>query len=131
MILDSTYVFDLMSADRDAFQKGVELVEQGEIQWLPTTVVAEAFYGAGTERSNATRSDIRNRLLSYPRIDLDEEIGHVAGQLLATADDEADGNSGVGWNDAHIAATADVLNETVLTRNVTDFERLGVPVESY
>jgi len=29
MILDSTFVFDLMADDRDAFAKGVELVEAG------------------------------------------------------------------------------------------------------
>lgn len=131
MILDSTYVLDLMSSDRDAFQNGVEIVEQGELQWVPTTVVAEAFYGAATERSDVGRSDVRNRLLGYPRIDIDEEVARVAGRLLATADDESGGDSSVGWNDAQIAATADLLDEPVLTRNVADFEKLGVAVETY
>ena len=33
--------------------------------------------------------------------------------------------------DVIIGATADVVGEPVLTRNVEDFERLGVPVETY
>lgn len=131
MILDSTYLFDLMANDADAFAKGVELVERGELQWLPTPVVAEAFYGAATARSAVSSTELRNRLLGYPRIALDEEIARLAGELLANADDRAGGESGIGWNDAHIAATAEALDDTVLTDNVADFEALGVPVESY
>ena len=48
MILDSTYVFDLMAEDRNAFEKGVEVVERDELPWLPTPVVAEAYYGAAS-----------------------------------------------------------------------------------
>ena len=54
MILDSTYVFDLMTSDPDAFEKGVEVVERGELQWLPVPVLAEAFYGVATKRSDTT-----------------------------------------------------------------------------
>lgn len=131
MILDSTYLFDLMAEDEDAFEKGVELVDRGEMQWLPTPVVAEAFYGAATDRSDVTADEVRNRLLGYPRVDVDEGVARVAGQLLAEADGEAGGTSGVGWNDAHIAAVAEALDEAVLTENVEDFERLGVKVETY
>lgn len=131
MILDSTYVFDLMASDPDAFRRGVDLVERGEVQWLPTPVVAEAYYGAATARSSTTPSEVRNRLLGYPRIDVDDEIARVAGTLLAEADVAAGGDSGVGPNDAYIAAMADVLGDSVLTENVDDFEALGVPVETY
>ena len=131
MIIDSTYLFDLMAEDPDAFEKGVELVERGEMQWLPAPVVAEAYYGGATRRSAVTADELTNSLLGYPRIDCGEEIARTAGELLAAADDTAGGNSGVSWNDALIAATGEVLNEAVLTRNVDDFERLGVAVETY
>ena len=65
MILDSTYLFDLMADDPDAFEKGVELVERGEVQWLPTPVVAEAYYGVATARSETTEAELRNSLLGY------------------------------------------------------------------
>jgi len=131
MILDSTFLFDLMADDADAYEKGVEVVDRGEIQWLPTPVVAEVFYGATTARSRTTAREVRNRLLGYPRVALDEEIARTAGELLARADDGAGGESGIGWNDAHIAATADALDDAVLTANVADFEVLGVDVETY
>lgn len=131
MIIDSTFLFDLMAGDPDAFEKGVELVDRGEIQWLPAPVVAETYYGAATNRSDVTATQIRNRLLGYPRVAVDEEIARVAGERLARADDLSGGDRGIGWNDAHIAATAAVLDDAVLTENVADFEALGVPVETY
>lgn len=131
MIIDSSYLFDLMAGDPDAFAKGTELVERGEMQWLPTPVVAETYYGVATARSETTEQEVRNRLLGYPRIDVDEEVARVAGTLLAEADDRAGGAAGPGSNDAYIAAMAEILDDTVLTANVEDFETLGVPVETY
>ena len=131
MILDSSYLFDLMADDAAAFAKGTHLVETGEMQWLPTPVVAEAHYGVFTARSNTTEKEVRNRILGYPRIDVDEEIARKAGELLAAADDRAGTNAGVGANDGYIAAMADILDDAVLTDNVEDFNRLGVPVETY
>ena len=131
MIIDSSYLFDLMAERPDAFAKGTELVDRGEMQWLPTPVVAEVYYGVATARSDTTEEEVRNRLLAYPRIEVDEEIARTAGGLLASADDAAGGNAGVGANDAYIAAMAEVLDDAVLTDNVSDFRSLGVPVESY
>lgn len=84
-----------------------------------------------TERSGTDERDVRNRLLGYPRIEVNGEIARTAGKLLAEADDREGGNSGVGLNDAYVAATADILDEAVLTANVSDFEKLGVEVETY
>lgn len=131
MIIDSSYLFDLMAEDPDAFSKGTALVEEGEMQWLPTPVIAEAYYGVATARSNTTEQEVRNRLLGYPRIDVDEEIARKAGVLLAAADDRGGGNAGVGPIDGYIAAMADILDDAVLTDNVEDFEAMGVPVETY
>jgi len=131
MILDSSYLFDLMAADPDAFAKGSELVDRGEMQWLPTPVVAEVYYGVATARSDTTEAEVRNRLLGYPRIEVDEEVARTAGELLARADDRAGGAAGAGSNDAYIAAMADVLDDAVLTADVADFETLGVDVETY
>jgi predicted nucleic acid-binding protein len=131
MIIDSSFLFDLMAEDPGAFSKGEQLTEDGEMQWLPTPVVAEVYYGVATARSNTTEQEVRNRLLGYPRVDVDEEIARTAGELLAGADDGAGGNAGIGPNDGYIAAMADVLDDAVLTDNVEDFEALGVPVETY
>ncbi|MFB6068720.1 MAG: PIN domain-containing protein [Halobacterium sp.] len=131
MIIDSSYLFDLLAGDPDAFSKGVELVEAGEMQWLPTPVLAETYYGVATAESDTIEQDVRNHLLGYPRVDVDEEIARRAGELLAAAADRTGGDVGVGPNDAYIAAMADVLDDAVLTANVDDFETLGVRVDTY
>lgn len=131
MILDSSFLFDLMRGNQGAFSKGEKLVEDGEMQWLPTPVVAEAYYGVATARSDTTEQEVRNRILGYPRIDVDEEVARTAGQMLAAADDRAGGDAGIGLTDAYIAAMAERLDDAVLTDNVTRFEALGVPVETY
>jgi Predicted nucleic acid-binding protein, contains PIN domain len=131
VIVDSSYLFDLMAGDAAAFSKGTELVERGEMQWLPTPVIAETYYGVATARSDTTEKEVRNRLLGFPRIEVDGEIARVAGELLAVADDNVGGDAGIGPNDAYIAAMADILDDAVLTDNVDDFEALGVRVETY
>jgi predicted nucleic acid-binding protein len=131
MIVDSSYLLDLMAGGPDAFENGTEVVGRGEMQWLPTPVVAETYYDVATARSDTTETELRNRLLGYPRIEVDEPVARTAGELLATADDQGDGSADVDANDAYIATMAEVLNDAVLTDNVADFEALGVPVETY
>jgi len=131
VILDSSYLFDLLADDPDAFSKGVELVDRGEVQRLPTPVVAETYYGVATARSTTTGQEVRNRLLGYPRVEVDEAVARTAGELLAAADDDAGGDAGVGPNDAYIAAMAEITDDAVLAADVDDFETLGVPVGTY
>lgn len=131
MILDPSYIFDLMDGVANAIEKRTELTETGEVQWLPTPVVSEVYYGVVYTASEAERRQVQNALLGYPRADINEEIARTASTLLAEADEDAGGNSGVETNDAYIGAIADVLDEPVLTANVDDFETLGIDVETY
>ena len=133
MILDASYIFDLMDGERTAHEKGQTLTDSGEIQWLPTPVVAEVYYGVSYVKSESERREVQNALLGYPRVDIDEEIARIASSMLANADRQGGGvgQSGVETNDAYIAAVADLLDEPVLTGNPTDFETLGVAVETY
>jgi len=52
------------------------------------------------------------------------KAGRLAGQLANEGNAVADG-------DVIIGATAEIVDEPVLTRNVADFERLGVDIETY
>lgn len=131
MILDSSYIFDLMDGVSAAIRTGRELTETGEIQWLPSPVVSEVYYGVVYAKSEEERRKVRNALLGYPRVDINEEIARTASTLLAEADRNAGGNSGVETNDAYVGAVADVLDEPVLTANSDDFETLGVEIKTY
>ena len=130
MILDTSFLIDLFDGRAGAFEKGIELAEMKTVQRVPTPVVMELSYGAeiGDE---AERRNVRNALRMYPIVQQTETIARRAGQLLAQADQQADGESGIDKVDPMVAAVSDVSDEPVLTDNVDDFAALGVAVETY
>jgi len=130
VILDTSFLIDLFDGRQDAFEKGLELSEARTVQRVPTPVVTELSYGAefgGDEE----RRNVRNALRMYPVVEQDETIAHRAGQLLARADQQANGESGIDKVDPMVAAVSDLYDEPVLTANIEHFDTLGVEVETY
>jgi predicted nucleic acid-binding protein len=130
VILDTSFLIDLFDGQQDAFEKGLELSEARTVQRVPSPVVMELSYGAefGGEEE---RRNVQNALRMYPVVEQDEAIAHRAGQLLARADQRADGESGVDKVDPMVAAVSDIYDEPVLTANIEHFGALGVAVEAY
>ena len=131
MILDTSFLLDLKDGDPDAFAKATELFDEDIVQRVAIPSVMELHYGARYTSSKEELRKIRNILLMYPLVDVDERISRRAGELLADADRRAGGDSGVDNEDAVIGAVADQHDEAVLTHNVDDFEALGVDVATY
>ncbi|MEF8886299.1 MAG: PIN domain-containing protein, partial [Haloarculaceae archaeon] len=130
VILDTSFLIDLFDGREGAFEKGIELSETKTVQRVPSPVVMELSYGTefGDEEE---RRNVRNALRMYPVVEQDETTADRAGQLLARADQKADGESGIDKVDPMVAAVSDVYDEPVLTDNVGDFTALGVEVETY
>lgn len=128
MILDTSFLIDLFDGEEAAFKKGVQLSKENVVQRVPSPVVTELSYGAEFGDKEEKRQ-VRNALHMYPIVEQDAETAHLSGELLAMAD--SNGESGVGWIDAMIAAVAERYDEPVLTNNIRDFERLDVEVEAY
>jgi predicted nucleic acid-binding protein len=134
MILDTTYFLDLKRQDPAAFEKGLELRDSSVPIRVPTHVFFELLYGVGVTQGKEEQRRVENVLMGYPPAAADERVGRLAGRLLGRleADAKASGeSSGADIGDAYVAATARLLDERVLTRNVDDFEALGVEVETY
>jgi predicted nucleic acid-binding protein len=130
MILDTSFLIDLFDGQRDAFEKGKQLSEEGTVQRVPAPVVMELSYGAAFGDEDERRA-VRNALRMFPIIEQTDQIAQRAGRLLARADIEAGGQSGIDKVDPMVAAVADRHDEPVLTANVDDFQALGVAVETY
>jgi len=130
VILDTSFLIDLFDGRGEAFEKGTKLSETKIVQRVPSPVVMELSYGAqfGDEDE---RRNVRNALRMYPIVEQNETIAHRAGQLLARADQKADGESGIDKVDPMVAAVSDIYDEPVLTDNVGHFAALGVDVETY
>lgn len=130
MILDTSFLIDLFDGHEGAFEKGIELSETKTVQRVPSPVVMELSYGVEFGDADERRN-VQNALRMYPIVEQNETLAHRAGQLLARADQNADGASGIDKVDPMVAAVSDVYDEPVLTDNVGDFAALGVGVETY
>jgi predicted nucleic acid-binding protein len=130
VLLDTTFLIDLMNGDTDAVERARELERDLVQQRLSAMTLFELYYGVGrVTGSDAERERIEQVLASKPVHPADTAVmrkaGRLAGELAADGDPIGDG-------DVIIGATAIVVDEPVLTRNVADFERLdGVDVEPY
>ncbi|QSG09270.1 PIN domain-containing protein [Halapricum desulfuricans] len=131
MILDTNYLIDLFSGKSRAHEKAEDLQRNQEIQRVPVPVLSELEYGAEWVLDEHERRRIRNLSRMYSITRLDEEMAIRAGQLLARADGSAGSETGPDMIDALVASVAETVDERVVTDNVTDFERLGVSVESF
>ncbi|NUE02260.1 type II toxin-antitoxin system VapC family toxin [Halorubraceae archaeon YAN] len=129
MLLDTTFLIDVMNGDEAAILKARELEENLIQQRLSSMTLFELYYGI--ERSNqsdAERKKVETVLSSKPIHPADAAVMRKAGRLSGQLTNE--GNA-VSDGDVIIAATAEVVDEPVLTRNLKDFERLPVEIEIY
>lgn len=129
MLLDTSFLIDLMNGDEGAIEKAKQLETDLTQQRLSSMTLFELYYGvARAVDSEAERQRIEDVLASKPVHPADTAVMRKAGRLAGELQNDG---TPVGDGDVIIGATADVVEEPVLTRNVDDFDRLGVDVETY
>ena len=130
MLLDTSFLIDLMRGDEDAVEKAQNLEENLVQQRLSSMTLFELYYGVARLNQSATeRQTVEDVLASKPVYPADAAVMRKAGRLSGKLMNE--GNT-VDDGDVIIGATAAILDEPVLTRNVEDFERIDdVQVEQY
>ncbi|WP_123624343.1 type II toxin-antitoxin system VapC family toxin [Halorubrum sp. CSM-61] len=129
MLLDTSFLIDLMNGDEDAVKKARELETELVQQRISSMTLFELYYGiARATESESERQTVEDILASKPIHPADTAVMRKAGRLAGELQNEG---TPVGDGDVIIAATAEVVDEPVLTRNVEDFERLDVEIESY
>ena len=129
MLLDTSFLIDLMHGDQDAVEKARRLETELVQQRISSMTLFELYYGvARASESEAERERIEGVLASKPVHPADTVVMRKAGRMAGELQNDG---TPVGDGDVIIGATAAVVDEPVLTRNVADFERLDVDVESY
>lgn len=131
MILDTSFVLDLVDGDDGAVKTFRDLETSDVPLVLPAMTVLEVYVGFGKHLDSAEERRQLDRVLrSYPQADLTTEMAARAGRLigdLAREDEHV-----LEKADAAIAVTALERDEAILTRNVDDFEPVpNLDVESY
>lgn len=119
-----------MHGDEDAIEKARELEDDLVQQRLSSMTLFELYYGISrAQDSERERERVENVLASKPVQPADTAVMRKAGRLSGRLVDDGEA---IEDGDAVIAATATVVDEPVLTRNVDDFDRVpGVEVEEY
>jgi predicted nucleic acid-binding protein len=129
VLLDTSFLIDLMDGDEGAVKKARKLESDLVQQRLSAMTLFELYYGiARATDSEAEREKVEDVLSSKPIHPADTAVMRKAGRLSGELQNDG---SPVGDGDVIIGATADVVEERVLTRNVDDFERLDVEIETY
>ncbi len=130
MILDTTFIIDLMNNDIKAVEKLRDLQKRGEAQIISSITIFELFSGLGhSKKQEKEKTKIINALRGQLIIHLDQDAAEKAGFIDGSLRKEG---KAIGPLDTMIAGIALVKKEKVLTRNRKDFERIpGLEVESY
>lgn len=130
MILDSSFLIDLMDGDEDAVALASHIESLDAVQRVPAQVVYELFVGVGyTETPDTEVAKIQRVVDARPIVETTEEIARLAGRLDGQLRREGDR---VAVNDVLIGATARHFDEPVVTGNPDDFEPIpGVEVATY
>ncbi|MFC6615119.1 type II toxin-antitoxin system VapC family toxin [Halopenitus salinus] len=119
MILDTSFLIDLMDGDEAAIEAAREIEDANVPQKIPAQVVYELYVGVGyVEDTFREIEAIRSVLDSRPIVAVTEDVAKHAGRIDGRL--RRDGNR-IGQGDVRIAATAIRHDEPVVTGNPTDF----------
>jgi len=134
MIVDTSFVLDVIDGVDSALTKERELEAEGVPLVIPSMTVLELYIGVGkVANTREERRKVESVLDSYPLVEMTSSISRRAGRLLGgrMADTDDGEGPGIGKGDAAIAATAIERDEPVLAGD-THFETIpGVVHESY
>jgi tRNA(fMet)-specific endonuclease VapC len=129
VILETTFLHDLMYGEDNAVEKARELDESGNVS-LSSMTVYELYYGVGyTDKGSGEKEKIDSVIGSKQVLPADAPVMRKAGRIDGKL--SRDGEK-VGQADTVIGATGVLHDRPVLTRNVAEFERIPeLEVETY
>jgi len=134
MIVDTSFVLDIIDGVEAAVEKERELEAEGVSLAIPSMTVLELYIGVGTAANSPDERRAVDAILdSYPLVDMTPSISRRAGRLLGEriADADEGEGPGLGKGDAAIAATALERDEPVLAGDSHFGSIPGVVHESY
>jgi predicted nucleic acid-binding protein len=117
MILETSFLIDLLAGDPKARAKAVDLGARGETAYVPTPAVLELW--AGVERSETSAREaakVRNFLGSVEILPFEEADAREAGRFLGRKIREGKTPGAI---DAEFAGMALARGETLLTADET------------
>ncbi len=130
MILDTSFIIDLLRKKENALKKLEELIRKNEPLIITTLSIFELFSGLiKSQKYEKEKREIEKILGSQLIISLNKESAERAGEIDGQLSKE--GNM-IGSIDIMIGAIALLKKEKVLTRDISDFSRIkNLEIETY
>ena len=130
MILDTSFLVDVMNTDDAALRKVDEIEADGIEQNVPAMTLQELYIGVGaSDLPERERRKIEYVVESRPIVPTTEEIARKAGRIDGRLRKRGER---IDLGDATIGVTGVVRDEPVVTGNPDHFQRIpGLDVESY
>lgn len=130
MIVDTSFIIDLMNGLPEAFEKAKQLREQNENLFVTTLSIYELWSGiTQSQKPDQEKRKVLEIVNSQLILDLDEESAKEGGKIDGGLIREG---LRIDPEDCMIAGIARHHQEKVLTRNVKHFGRIkGIFVETY
>lgn len=131
MILDTSFVEDVAREDPDAIATADRLAAEGVPERISVVTLYELYWGVGYVDTPAAEREAVDAVLDTKEVyEVTPEIARKAGRIAGRL--SSDGRPLDDPGDELIGATGVVHDETVLTNDVGDFERIpGLEVETY
>jgi predicted nucleic acid-binding protein len=123
-VLDTSFVIDQLRGEPSAVARFDRIFADGDQPVVTEVVACEAWTGAPSDDDH----DLTALLSATEFVQPGRESARVAGRWRA---DSLRRGATLSLPDALIAAAADALGATVLTRNVRDFSLTPVRIERY
>lgn len=129
MILDTTFLIDVMNSEEDVAELVADLDESGT-SMVATPTVMELWEGIHrADSTTAEREAVQKLLEDLREVPFDRECAMKTGEINARL---ASAGKPIDVEDVMIGATALAHGVPVVTRNVSHFERIdGLEVVSY
>jgi predicted nucleic acid-binding protein len=132
MIVDTSFVLDVIDDVEAAVSMERELECDGVALVMPAMTVLELYIGVGkVANTHEERRAVEAVLDSYPLVEMTPSIARRAGRLLGERMADGDDGPGIGKGDAAIAATAIERDEPVLAGDSHFGTIPGVTLETY
>lgn len=130
MILDTSFLIDLMDGDDDAEKRKDRLLSEHEAFKVSAATIFELWTGIyACVESGEEKSKVLNALAGIDVVNATKAVAEKAGEIHGILIKEG---KVIDSMDALIASSAILENEPVLTRNVKDFGKVkGLRVEVY
>ena len=130
MILDTSFIIDLIKGDKSAVDIKALLAKKKETCRVSAATIFELWTGVtSSSRSQEEKVRVINAAAELPVVNVTRQIAEKAGEIngaLIKSGEQIDAM------DTLIAATSLLENETLLTKNVKHFSRVrGLRIESY